>query len=215
MMILMDVAERSYQVYCNSSTHRITCEQEDSCVDIVMMDKETVIISFRGTDSLRDILTDMSRRMVPWMFQKGVYIHRGFYQHYMSLRTNLFTYLATLPGHRVLLTGHSLGGALATICALDLALLLPDIQISAYTFNSPRVGNRQFATMLDAFQNCSVCRVVYTHDLIHRLPYVGYQHTKRRIVISPTICRIHRMIRNHSLIHLRNEAFHGQPTLLA
>ena len=47
----------------------------------------------------------------------------------------------------ILLTGHSLGGALATLAAYDIrvSLNVPPCQIECYTFGAPRVGNYAFA----------------------------------------------------------------------
>ena len=41
------------------------------------------------------------------------------------------------------MTGHSLGGALAVLCALDLQDIYGNINL--YTFGCPRVGNAAFA----------------------------------------------------------------------
>lgn len=40
------------------------------------------------------------------------------------------------------ITGHSLGGALATLAALDHRRRYPDSKVTMYNFGSPRVGNR-------------------------------------------------------------------------
>jgi len=36
--------------------------------------------------------------------------------------------------------GHSLGGALATLAAYDIAIALPSAHVAVYTFGSPRRG---------------------------------------------------------------------------
>lgn len=50
---------------------------------------------------------------------------------------------------QILLTGHSLGGALATLAAYDIALSLESVlrkdQISCYAFGAPRTGTHAFA----------------------------------------------------------------------
>lgn len=45
----------------------------------------------------------------------------------------------------VFITGHSLGGGLAMLCALDVANKMRDINIKCYTYGAPRVGNHVFA----------------------------------------------------------------------
>lgn len=42
----------------------------------------------------------------------------------------------------VLFTGHSLGGALATLATLDLKRRHPGTKVTMYNYGSPRVGNR-------------------------------------------------------------------------
>lgn len=59
--------------------------------------------------------------------------------------------------HKALLAaGHSLGGALATLCAYDVAAAIRDsasagrtampahVEVSCYTFGAPRTGNKAF-----------------------------------------------------------------------
>jgi hypothetical protein len=53
------------------------------------------------------------------------------------------------PPIKVMLTGHSLGGALSILCSYDIVTRTPcaayDIDISCYTFGAPRVGNTSWA----------------------------------------------------------------------
>ncbi|KNC81501.1 hypothetical protein, variant [Sphaeroforma arctica JP610] len=49
----------------------------------------------------------------------------------------------------VFITGHSLGGSLATLFALDCAIRFPELKSTVYTFGSPRVGNKNFAAYYD------------------------------------------------------------------
>lgn len=50
---------------------------------------------------------------------------------------------------RVLACGHSLGGAIASLAAIDLArrCALDPAQLSCYTFGCPRMGNHAFAAL--------------------------------------------------------------------
>lgn len=94
---------------------------------------------------------------------KETMVHKGFLASYDSLRHQVFRLVdaitapkggaaaAGAPGTewRVFITGHSLGGALATLCAYELAkrggAARQCQQLTLYTFGAPRVGNKVFA----------------------------------------------------------------------
>ncbi|GLC58164.1 hypothetical protein PLESTB_001325800 [Pleodorina starrii] len=75
---------------------------------------------------------------------------------------------------RVIFTGHSLGGAMATLAAYDLAARKTDGffsgDVQLYTFGSPRVGNQAF---MEAFNNMvpNAWRFTNTDDIVPRVPY--------------------------------------------
>ena len=77
-------------------------------------------------------------------------VHVGFLRGYLSVRTRLLTMIEALKRDEggdwsVYVTGHSLGGALATICAADLgAGICAADDVVMYNFGSPRVGNLAF-----------------------------------------------------------------------
>lgn len=72
-------------------------------------------------------------------------------------------------GSPLFVTGHSLGGALATLSALHIhiAKTIPFENPILYTFASPRVGNRQFARQFDKFE---CYRVVNSEDIVPVVP---------------------------------------------
>ena len=86
-------------------------------------------------------------------------VHRGFAQSWYSIKEPVLALVgrvvrgATDPATvRVTACGHSLGGAISTLAAYDIACrfqLRPD-QIQCYTFGCPRVGNHAFAAAYGA-----------------------------------------------------------------
>ncbi|MES1918691.1 hypothetical protein MHBO_000618, partial [Bonamia ostreae] len=73
-------------------------------------------------------------------------------------------------------TGHSLGGALAQIFALDL-ILRKEHESKVYTFGSPKVGNAFFSKLYDEVLP-STFRLVFKKDAISNLPMMsGYVHS--------------------------------------
>jgi predicted lipase len=71
-----------------------------------------------------------------------------------------------------LVTGHSLGAALALLCAADLKRSgVVGSGIKLYDYGSPRVGNRAFANyMYNLLGSGAVMRVVHAKDAVPHLP---------------------------------------------
>ena len=85
------------------------------------------------------------------------------------------------PSASILVTGHSLGGALATLAALHLKGKLSNFKnaFHFYTFGSPRVGNFFFSNHLNTvFSNGAYSRVTHYDDPVPHLPLdiQGFNH---------------------------------------
>ena len=80
------------------------------------------------------------------------------------------TYLQQNPGFKVLVTGHSLGAAIAVFCTLDLVIEMPNVQVYHYTFGQPRVGNAAFASFFQKHAKAASFRFTHNHDIVPHLP---------------------------------------------
>lgn len=109
--------------------------------------EKRVYIFFRGTDSKRDMLSNLDVRT--WYMKKhGVCVHRGFQEQFLVVKEDMTRFLEKHKRgiDHVIFCGHSLGGALATIASAHFAHMLgPEIKVSCHTFGAPRVGNRAFS----------------------------------------------------------------------
>jgi len=129
---------------------------------------DTAYLSFRGTqaDRPRDLLSDADFRLHDW--ESGGQVHRGFWEAYEALRVAIDAWLAEQRKGRLVVTGHSLGAAMATLMAARFpnAILV--------TFGSPRVGTKDFAAH---FEGRDVRRYVDCTDLVATVPPpVVYTH---------------------------------------
>ena len=157
--------------------HLLEDRHSDTQVFVALNAARTAHVAFRGTqpDSWRDIRTDLRFLRLPWAGQ--AWVHRGFRGAYdsrsancaaSSLRAELRGLIAGLAPSGIVTTGHSLGGALATLFASD----HPAAEL--VTFGSPLVGNATFAAM---FEGRAVRRYRQCADLVSRVPFewIGYR----------------------------------------
>jgi triacylglycerol lipase len=134
---------------------------------------QTVIVSFRGTETPQDWLQDFDALAFPFpdVANSGL-VHQGFDAVYRTIRESVIAGVnAVRPNAASLwVTGHSLGGAVAVLAAFDLAKntvapLVPQI----YSFAGPRVGDDVFKKNFD--QTIPLCYRVWNRwDIVPQLP---------------------------------------------
>ena len=94
---------------------------------------------------------------------------------YYALREELRAQLAAHPNATVVVTGHSLGGALAAIFPALLAFHgeqdILDRLLAVVTYGQPRVGDQEFADFVRAGVPVEPLRVVYRYDVVPRVPF--------------------------------------------
>ncbi|XVF27168.1 hypothetical protein REPUB_Repub14bG0083300 [Reevesia pubescens] len=109
---------------------------------------------------------------------KGIQPEKVKMTAYYIVREKLKSLLEEHKNAKYIVTGHSLGGALAILFPIVLVLheemKLIQKLLGVYTFGQPRVGNRQLGRFMEAHLDHLVpkyFRVVYCNDLVPRLPY--------------------------------------------
>ncbi|PKA51486.1 Phospholipase A(1) DAD1, chloroplastic [Apostasia shenzhenica] len=172
--------------------------------------RRRLVVAFRGTEQAKckDLLTDLM--LVPTGlnperlggdFKHEVQVHSGFLNAYDSVRSRILMLIKLAIGFseesrpegmfrwHVYVTGHSLGGALATLLALETSTSSMAncgmISVTMYNFGSPRVGNRRFAEVYNGKVRDS-WRVVNHRDIIPTVPHLmGYCHVARPVYLAP------------------------------
>eukprot|EP01083_Nonionella_stella_P049822 132724_1 len=161
-----------------------------------------IVISFQGTKTNFNLLEDFDWEQV--YFKAGEKyktaggdwaIHQAFYYELLELyEEGLLASLQELftqyKEGNVLITGHSLGGALAQMLAL-MFVTTPTFasfsigHVEIITFGSPRWGSKDLITYFNTLPHTN-WRIVNKYDLIPTMPWIsmgdyGYYHASREV----------------------------------
>jgi triacylglycerol lipase len=121
-------------------------------------------------------------------------VHQGFLNAWKSIREKVWAILSDMMlrkagSGRLVMCGHSLGGALATLAAPDLACLVePQYKknLSVITFGAPKVGTKEFKKAFDALIPAS-SRVVTIYDPVPKLVINDFVHVKDEVVVAAPV----------------------------
>lgn len=165
-------------------------------------ESQRLYVSFRGTDGEEaDIETDLNFNLVPYgdlssttvTFPPGE-VHEGFNKNlfggsnklYLTLDDQVRSSLEQYSGYKLIVMGHSLGGALAILYGVHLAKnVLPDTNVLVQTIGTPRVGDAKFKSSARDQVNLANWRLVYRRDVIARVPLEpqGFRHAGHLILL--------------------------------
>lgn len=127
-------------------------------------------------------IRDLQFKQITFRSIKGR-VHYGFATGYGALREDLLkavdqaialirnTQNYALKKTMIYITGHSLGGALAQMCAADFVAssYYPQLNLELWTYGSPRVGNIDFADFIHSRVK-TVFRITYKNDVVPEVP---------------------------------------------
>jgi len=164
--------------WCRKLNNSIKIEKifYDSTFDIfgyVASDNYNIYVSFRGTvkTSIKNWIADLSFGHIPYVRCLKCQVHKGFFYAYQSVSSSVLPFLRLLYSNtkkNIIVTGHSLGAALATHFAADLGY--ENIPANLIHFGGPRVGNQPFADWMDGLANLNTFRVVNQRDIVPHVP---------------------------------------------
>lgn len=173
-------------------TETIYNEEKKSADIIVNSEKQYICVVFCGSREYVDW-----RRNVQCLQHKingNVAIHKGFCKQLFSnnLFTNVYSGLWKLmelyPTYKLFITGHSSGGALATLFGYLISREITERKLHIVSFASPRIGNLAFKREFNKRTNLKHWRITNQYDFIPRIPYFGFHHVGEKIFIKKRNC---------------------------
>lgn len=176
-----------------------TFSEYDDCsgYTAVSTDEKLIVVAFRGSKTNEQVLDQILTRIVGKDddFIAGGKVSR-YYNNaaknmYPCVRESLSELMTENPSYRILVLGHSLGAALASLTAAMLVYdnIVSSSNLDLYTFGMPRVGDKDFAYNFDKLVESSWV-VIRNRDFVPhfppcpiscQVPFNGPFHHKRQI----------------------------------
>lgn len=193
-------------------------DQNTLALATLSINRSEIVIAFRGTWNAWNVVTDGMITVRSEPDNPQVKVHQGFRMATMSLFDKVslskqnpirdvlslmktFQVVAIIrkllienPGFKVVLTGHSLGGAMASLTYYFITYrqLFPNATFEVYTYGEPRVGNKYFADFMNC-QRMVTARVVarYSnrqHNFLSLLEEI-FLLLISELTLFPTLCQ--------------------------
>ena len=144
-----------------------------SQVAYVVSGEDVAVVVFRGTDDTEDWIQNINK-YVHQGDDGGM--HSGFAGCYSALRQEIIKVVKELKSKHVWITGHSLGGAQALLCAYDFEKY-HDIQVKGvFTYGQPMIARQKFAAYLQNTLGTRYVHFVNESDAVPRLPDDSFDH---------------------------------------
>lgn len=161
-----------------------------SVVVYAWIQDRTLHVVFRGTKGAADVKIDIDEvRASLFPGNKDVLVHSGFLEQFRAAQPFILEVFEKNKDliETVHFSGHSLGGALATLAACYFSPIIRAVagcKIKCHTFGSPRIGNKAFVAWFDGKVDESY-RILNFKDPVPLLPLNGfYSHIFGGLEIS-------------------------------
>ena len=150
---------------------------------------DEVWLIFRGTEplSIKNWIDDIDTFYIDYPRCQGCKVHEGFYKTYQQIRAQVKTAAQDLyskyPQSKKVVTGHSLGGALAVEAIMDIVENFGAVH-EFYTFGAPRGGNQAFVDFINGKISTNFnSRITHARDPVPHLPLFdwGFRHLDTEI----------------------------------
>lgn len=151
------------------------------CLAVVMIShtRKAIVLAYRGTASSKQLMDEfLSVILIPKVSVENgkgkvqKYFKKAHDKLYHCVKESMHAQISNYTDYNIWITGHSLGGALASISSASLLYdeIIKKDKTALYTFGMPRVGDRQYALEHNKLLNNS-WRVTHHADPIPHLPF--------------------------------------------
>jgi len=146
----------------------------------------TFVVVFAGSNEEEDWKTNFTYKLqvIPYdNYKSSIRVHGGYINAYKKVRGIIHDAYKNQKG--VIVTGYSMGGALAVLCAVDIQYNFNPSELFVFPGGAPKVFNKPGA---DSYNRRvpNTFRFVYGNDIVPMLPpFCNWHHVGKEILIGP------------------------------
>lgn len=147
---------------------------------------KSIFVAYRGSSSVLNWLSDFEVVKKPYLTypECNCTVHKGFYTATTNLKESTIKSVQNLKAKYgysdVIVTGHSLGAAIAQLIGMELSAV--NIKNQVYNFGQPRIGDNKYAGFVNTITD-DLWRFTHNKDSVPHLPpmSMGYLHSCREV----------------------------------
>jgi predicted lipase len=168
-------------------------DKTNNYLSVITYNNDKINIAFRGTINKNNLMLNLYAKQENYL-NKSIKIHSGYLNIYLNFKEKLIFIINNIIKNNniklFIITGHSLGGSIASLCTIDLFnyynknYTKNNYNFRCYTFGSPKIGNKNFANYYNSKIKYSY-RFVNNNDLICVFPPTFfYSHIGHEISLN-------------------------------
>lgn len=169
----LNISDQIYFSNCKELLKNIKPFTVDEIEGVMGEKNDILYIVFRGSDDLKNWIDNFKfwkirfKKVVPYNgTNEKIKVHYGFISDYKKVRDIILNHSKSFE--KIIVVGHSLGGAISYLCALDIRFNQGS-DLACVTFGSPEVGNKEFVKSFNS-RIINSYRIVNGSDLVTKLP---------------------------------------------
>jgi hypothetical protein len=154
----------------------------------ILRERDKIRVVFKGTCDVYDFAHSLDIRHIDLI--EGGICHKGYHDRFSLVKDDLFNDIDKLCSkhdiNKLVLCGHSMGGAIAFLASFYCSRAFPSKEIHYHSFGAPKVANK--ALYDDVFNTIKDHSVVeLTHDLVPRILYNPLIISNPHALVLPSV----------------------------
>ena len=133
---------------------------------------DKLVLSYQGTHDIHEIIDDLDIKQVEFI-NDDIFVHEGFLKSFDTslciVEKYILDFVSSHPNDKIYITGHSLGGATATLATAYLMDKHKDITINCVTFGCPKIGDKNFVAYFSELVKSNI-QFINEEDIVPTLP---------------------------------------------